>query len=299
MTYNEIGKKANPNFLYSLALKYFEEDPSLIPVKPASTMSTLPAPISTRLSFLHRLKIENVPLTSLEHLPLSIKRLTISGALLENLETIPPALSNLQYLGLSQCPNLISLLGLPKVMPDLTNLYIDTCPIQTLTNLPDMPKLKMFTFKKTHIRNFTGLSELNYRVVINPSKSKVISPHALPRDPDKKDIGDYFEYIQYTLDHHLEEFPPSYLPKLNLDQYSWQDILSHFHTDPTSLAAKYVAQRHESGPETSQFEQDRIWAEGTRDTFNVLREKLPPTDPILIRLSQRLKIPVKIDSFYL
>ena len=94
---------------------------------------------------------------------------------------------------------------------------------------------------------------------------------------------------------HPNLFPPSYLPKLDLGKdgwhrvirlghYTWQEILGHFAQNPTKLAVVYVTEGSQS---LSEFEQARIWAEGTMETVRYLIQHLPPTDPVLVKLAKR------------
>lgn len=122
-----------------------------------------------------------------------------------------------------------------------------------------------------------------------------ISPHAMPLPLGDKSFDKQFHCIELAFQSHPEQFPPSYLPKLDicrtqdrwdrvirLNNLTWQEILANFAPDPTSLAAKYA-----NGEKLSVFELDRIWAEGTMSTLRFLVQHIPPTDPILIKLANR------------
>jgi hypothetical protein len=95
----------------------------------------------------------------------------------------------------------------------------------------------------------------------------------------------YYKKIQWTLKDYPDDFPSSYLPMFDLNEYSPKEILANFKPSPTALTMKYCRKEI-----LSWFEQDRIWAEGIFETFRVLWEQMPPADPILIKLANRLEI---------
>jgi hypothetical protein len=49
----------------------------------------------------------------------------------------------------------------------------------------------------------------------------------------------------------------------------------------------------------SEFEQDRIWAEGTMETVRLLMQHVSPTDPILQKLADRWKFSLTPDQILL
>jgi hypothetical protein len=139
------------------------------------------------------------------------------------------------------------------------------------------------------------------------SNNPIISPCGTPLGNEKFTSEDYFvsyfKDIMETYKYHPEQFPPSYLPKLDigrtqdgwdkvirLDNLTWQEVIVNFAPDPTALAVKYANEE-----ELSPFEQDRIWAEGTMATVRLLVQHVPLTDPILVKLAQRWDFSLTFD----
>jgi hypothetical protein len=257
-------------------------------------MSVLPPDPLTELSLematlphLYELELTGIPLLSLKHLP-PVKVLRITYANLDSLIDAPPTISAVEELRIEFWQNLKSLEGLPKVMLHLKDFLIRGCSdLMTLSHLPEMPNLKSFKCENTSIRNFAGISSIvNYlrrnKGSMSFQNNHIISPHGKPLPREEKSFLSYFKDIKRFLEKVPNEFPSSYFPYLNLINYTWQEIHKIFQPDPMSLAVKYI-----NGNNLSQFEYDRIWAEGTMNTVRLLVQHLPPTDLILQKLADR------------
>jgi hypothetical protein len=289
----------HPYSVFGITLRYppnlYGDGPGLIPTNP---LTQLPEILSS-LPHLYTLKLEWIPLTSLKHLP-PIEILNITGARFQDLIGCPDTITNAKKIYFYYCTNLKSLEGLPHKMPCLKKLSVWYCPVQTLEGLPEMPLLDHLLCKETEIRNFSDTSVIPFSFTDNNS----ISPYKISMQYGEQSFQRLFRDIQRTLEFRSDLFPPSYLPYLDLkreeinnynkvsrrNNYSWQQIITNFSTDPNILAVQYA-----SGEKLSQFEQDRIWAEGTMPTLRMLIQYLPHDDQILQKLARRWEFPLSFD----
>jgi hypothetical protein len=270
-----------PHHLYSLQLKYphdFNTDTAHLPSNP---MTELPPEFATSFQYLQNLSLDWIPLTSLQNLPL-VQYLSFKDAHFADLYSFPSNFLQLIGLSFNFCRNLMSLAGLPREMPNLERLVLWYTPIQSLDNLPKIPSLKNISCKNVQIKNFAGFSELKKaRVSILHDPYSFISLFGIPK-PVNPTFPNWFDKINYNIRDLPGNFPVSYLSRLDLSNNSREEILDHFAAHPSALAMKYI-----NNEVLSEFEQDRIVAEGTLETLHVMIQHLPPTDPLLKSLAQR------------
>jgi hypothetical protein len=275
----------HPYSLIDIRLAYPSDYLTEIPILPPSPLTELPVECAS-IPYLVSLRLEGIPLTSLKNLP-PVKDLAIRTAIFSDLIDCPKTITNVETLNFQYCWTLKSLEGLPRVMPHLKRLSFFTCHLQSLSDLPRMPQLKFFTCTGSFIRNFAGLNRIPKYTLQNIQYNKIISPHRMPGDQYQSIFFNEIQEIQSTLKNTPHEFPPTYLPKLDLDHHTWQEIRAFFVPDPTTLAVQYA-----KGDNLSKFALDRIWAEGTMETLRYLVQHVPPTDSVLVKLAQRWKFPL-------
>jgi hypothetical protein len=116
------------------------------------------AMISRFSKYLLKLRLINFRLHTLELLPLGLKRLKITSASFKNLyDWTAPQLSQLLEISFEGCPNLKSLAAFPSRCPEMVYFSVERCPLQTLEDLPVMPKLEKFRLIGTKLKNYQGI----------------------------------------------------------------------------------------------------------------------------------------------
>lgn len=261
---------------------------------------TLPSWIS-KLEHLLVFSIDEAPLEKFEGLPDSIEYLHLRLSTFNSLQAINAPWHNLKEFTLGDCPNLLSLEGGPKELPNLTHLTIERCGLQTLEGAPKMPKLNDIKIQECPVKNYAGYDHILENSpslypfgIISFNISSIISLFGIPQGIFKKKTRKYMNRLKFNLESFGDSFPQSYLSYLDFKRWTNDQIYQHFQTDPTQLAVKYANQ-----DELSQFDLDRIVHEGTPQTIRTLRQLVPPTDPILQQLTKRWNVSLEPDPVIL
>jgi hypothetical protein len=88
--------------------------------------------------------------------------------------------------------------------------------------------------------------------------------------------------------------PPYYLPYLDTERYTTEEIFAFFRDSPESLATFYI-----KGEKISAFHRSRIVHEGTYETFTYLLHQMGNADALVVDLAEHLGISLQIEQILL
>jgi hypothetical protein len=301
------GAKNHPYNIKTLSIFYPNDDPYR--VHPLGRMPEKFFDGLEKLKYVRALTLNYMPYMKFPSLPLSLENLSLTHCRFSSFHDIDAPWQSIRKLYMHDCPNVLSLEGLPSTLPLIEEIEFDLCGFLTIENPPKMPNLSKISIKNCPIRNFLGVQEIieysplirnrlpswqiarAWENILNRSPEHIISHCGIPLSIfyDAPDIGYY--HIKQTLQYSPTDIPSSYLPFIDRSHFSEEEIWGHFRTNPTSLADRYGR-----GELLSHFEMDRILYEGTPTTFRVLYRHKGEHDSLVKKLVFKWKMNVRMDS---
>lgn len=120
---------------------------------PITSLEHLPDQVET-------LYLTDLPLTSLEHLPRHLQELHLDHIPLQNLHSFPGDIQDFQMLFIHTSPELRTMSGLPNPFRGVKGIYLQRTGMQTLEDFPSLPNIERIEIKHGYIPNYAGLETL-------------------------------------------------------------------------------------------------------------------------------------------